>query len=421
MKADLTVRGMRDYYPEVFSRLGHIIQAWRKTAISYGFEEFDGPVIETLDLYKIKSGDEITGQLYNFVDKGGRELALRPELTPTVARMVSKIQSEAPKPIKWFSIPRCMRYEKPQKGRLREFFQFNVDIIGEEEGLSDVETMGVAIDSLVALGLGPQDFVVKINNREFVSGYFHDMGVGDESAAMLYKIIDNARKVETAVTGERIEELGLSGEQKKGLEKYLNLESIKDLYGMKYSNRGKESLLSMFEFIESSGLGDFCALDVTVVRGLDYYTGAVYEIFDKSERMRAICGGGRYNHLLKEFGGAELPACGFGMGDVVLGEILESKGLFPHYSKKVDYFLVRITDEQLPGLLEAAHALRKRGYVTEYSYRSLGVKKQMARASKSGAEKALIFGADEMREGKVILKDLLSGEEKRIGLEEILS
>lgn len=421
MKVDLTVRGMRDYYPEVYSRLDHIIKTWRKTALSYGFEEFDGPIIETLDLYRIKSGDEITGQLYNFIDKGGRELALRPELTPTVARMVAKIQSETPKPIKWFSIPRCMRYEKPQKGRLREFFQFNVDIIGEEEGLSDVDVIGVAIDSLVALGLGPDDFVVKINNREFVSGFFHDMGVGDEDASRLYKIIDNARKVDASVTKQKIEDFGLTADQKRGLERYLSLKDISDLRDMEYSNPGKESLLSLFSFIDSSGLGGYCSLDVTVVRGLDYYTGTVYEIFDRSERMRAICGGGRYNHLLKEFGGSELPACGFGMGDVVLGEILKQKGLLPEYSKKIDYFLVRITEEEMPSLLEAGHKLRGKGFAVEYAYRPLVVKKQMARASRSGAGKALIFGRDELKVGKVILKDLSSGEEKKVGLEEILS
>lgn len=421
MKADLTVRGMRDYYPEVYARLDHIVSAWRNTALSYGFEEFDGPIIETLELYRIKSGDEITSQLYNFKDKGGRELALRPELTPTVARMVARIQSEAPKPIKWFSIPRCMRYEKPQKGRLREFYQFNADIIGEEEGLSDVETMGVAIDSLVELGLGSDDFVVKINNRDFVSIYFQDMGISEERTARLYKIIDNARKVAPSVTKQQIAGLGLSADQKQALEKYLAIGTFSDLERLAYSNKGKESLLEIFSYIESAGFGDFCVLDVTVVRGLDYYTGTVYEIYDRSEQMRAICGGGRYNDLLKEFGGVEIPACGFGMGDVVLGEILESKGLLPEYSKKLDCFLVRITEQELPYLLAAARRLRRKGLAVEYTYRPLGVKKQMARASKSGAGKALIFGADELRDGKVIVKDLSSGEETKVELESALS
>jgi histidyl-tRNA synthetase len=421
MKEDLTVRGMRDYYPAVFSRLDHIVQAWRKTALSYGFEEFDGPIIETLELYKIKSGDEITSQLYNFKDKGGRQLALRPELTPTVARMVAKIQNEAPKPIKWFSIPRCMRYEKPQRGRLREFFQFNVDIIGEDEGLSDVETIGVAIDSLVSLGLGSDDFVVKINNRDFVSGYFEQIGISEERTTRLYKIIDNAGKIDPSVTDQQIEEFGLTKDQRRALEQYLAIGNTADLEGMKYTNRGKEALLEIFSYIDSAGFGQFCALDITIVRGLDYYTGTVYEIFDKGERMRAICGGGRYNHLLREFGGAEVPACGFGMGDVVLGEILDKKGLLPVYSKKVDCFLVRITEEQLPYLLEAARRLRRKGHVVEYAYRPLGVKKQMAKASKSGARTAMIFGAEELREGKVILKDLSSGEENTVELDSALA
>jgi histidyl-tRNA synthetase len=421
MKADLTVRGTRDYYPEVYSRLGHIIDVWRKTARSYGFEEFDGPVIETLDLYRIKSGEEITGQLYHFTDKGGRELALRPELTPTVARMVAKILREAPKPIKWFSIPRCFRYEKPQKGRLREFFQFNVDIIGEEEGLSDVETIGVAIDSLLCLGLGEGDFVVKINNRDFVSRFFRDAGIGEKKERELYRIIDNAPKVPPSVTDERIVGLGLGEEQKKALNGYLGIKNIEDLERMEYTNQGKKSLLTVFSHIQAAGFGPYCTLDVTVVRGLDYYTGTVYEIFDKGERMRAICGGGRYNHLLREFGGIEVPACGFGMGDVVLGDILEKRGLLPAYEKKVDYFLVRISEEQLPVLLKAARSLRKKGHTVEYAYRPVSVKKQMARASKVGAGCALIFGGEEMEEKSVRVKDLGTGVEKTLPLADILS
>lgn len=421
MKADLTVRGTRDYYPEVYSRLGHIMDVWRKTARSYGFEEFDGPIIETLDLYRIKSGDEITGQLYNFTDKGGRELALRPELTPTVARMVAKILREAPKPIKWFSIPRCFRYEKPQKGRLREFFQFNVDIIGEEEGLSDVETMGVAIDSLLRLGLCEDDFVVKINNRDFVSRFFRDAGIEKEKERELYRIIDNARKVDPSVTTSRIEGLGLGKEQKDAIDSYLGTMDIADLERMEYTNQGKEMLLSVFSHIRAAGFGPYCALDVTVVRGLDYYTGTVYEIFDKGERMRAICGGGRYNHLLREFGGLEVPACGFGMGDVVLGDILKKRGLLPAYERKVDYFLVRITEEQLPVLLEAARALRRKGYSVEYAYRPSSVKKQMARASKAGASRALILGGEELEKKSVRIKNLRSGEEKTQRIEDILS
>ncbi|MBN2323030.1 MAG: histidine--tRNA ligase [Spirochaetes bacterium] len=421
MREDLTVRGTRDYYPEVYSRLGHIMDAWRRTALAYGFEEFDGPVIETLDLYRIKSGDEITGQLYHFTDKGGRELALRPELTPTVARMVAKILREAPKPIKWFSIPRCFRYEKPQKGRLREFFQFNVDIIGEEEGLSDVETMGVAIDSLLRLGLKEDDFVVKINNRDFVSVFFRDAGIGEKDERELYKIIDNAPKVPPEVTDERIGDLGIDGKQKQALDEYLGIKNIEDLERMKYSNPGKESLLAVFSHIQAAGFGPYCALDVTVVRGLDYYTGTVYEIFDKGERMRAICGGGRYNHLLREFGGLEVPACGFGMGDVVLGDILEKRGLLPEYEKKVDYFLVRISEDQLPVLLETARTLRKKGHTVEYAYRPTSVKKQMAKASKAGAASALIFGREEMEEKSVRVKDLRSGEEKTLPLADIFA
>lgn len=420
MKFDLSVRGMRDYYPELFSTLKSIFRAWRETALSYGFEEFDGPVIETLELYRIKSGDEIVNQLYSFTDKGGRELALRPELTPTLARMVAKIQSQVAKPLKWFSIPRCMRYEKPQKGRLREFFQFNVDILGEDSEMADLEVISVAIDCLCALGLGSADFLVKINNRDFVSDFFLSLGIEGATTPALYKIIDNARKVDEEVTRESIRQLGLTSVQTGAVEDYLSLRGASGIEEIQVTSRGKESLLSLFSLIESAELGEFCEFDPTIVRGLDYYTGTVFEIYDRSEKMRAVCGGGRYNNLLKEFTGVELPACGFGMGDVVLGEILAEKGLLPEYRKNTDYFLVRISDEELGLMLRVARALRKKGFSVEYTYRLQPVKKQMGRASRIPAQKALIFGTDEVSRGKLVEKELESGNERLVDISDLL-
>jgi len=420
MKFDLSVRGMRDYYPELFSTLKSIFRAWRETALSYGFEEFDGPVIETLELYRIKSGDEIVNQLYSFTDKGGRELALRPELTPTLARMVAKIQSQVAKPLKWFSIPRCMRYEKPQKGRLREFFQFNVDILGEDSEMADLEVISVAIDCLCALGLGSADFLVKINNRDFVSDFFLSLGIEGATTPALYKIIDNARKVDEEVTRESIRQLGLTSVQTGAVEDYLSLRGASGIEEIQVTSRGKESLLSLFSLIESAELGEFCEFDPTIVRGLDYYTGTVFEIYDRSEKMRAVCGGGRYNNLLKEFTGVELPACGFGMGDVVLGEILAEKGLLPEYRKNTDYFLVRISDEELGLMLRVARALRKKGFSVEYTYRLQPVKKQMGRASRIPAQKALIFGTDEVSKGKLVEKELESGNERLVDISDLL-
>jgi len=420
MRCDLSVRGMRDYYPEVFFRLNHIFKAWRETALSYGFEEFDGPALETLELYKIKSGEEIVSQLYNFTDKGGRELALRPELTPTLARMVAKIQNEVPKPLKWFSIPRCMRYEKPQKGRLREFFQFNVDILGEEDEIADVEVISVAIDCLCRLGLTKDDFVVKINNRDFVSDYFKQLGITESETAALYKIIDNARKVDNRVTGDAIAELGFSKEKKERVERYLSLRNFSDIEEFQISSSGKHSLLDLFALIKNAGIQDFCEFDPSIVRGLDYYTGTVFEIYDRSEKMRAICGGGRYNNLLKEFSGVDLPACGFGMGDVVLGEILADKGIIPEYRKNIDYYLVRISDDELELMLKVARSLRSKGLSIEYSYSLQPVKKQMSKASKVPAKKVLIFGTDEISQGMLREKDLMTGEEVSVSISSLL-
>lgn len=411
MREELSVRGTRDYYPELYWQVNHIFNVWRETALSYGFEEFETPILETLELYRIKSGDEIVNQLYSFRDKGGRELALRPELTPSLARMVAKIQNEVAKPIKWFSIPRCMRYEKPQKGRLREFFQFNVDIVGESSLTADLEIISLAVDSLVGLGLGKDDFIVKINSRDFVSGYFELLAIDGAKEKTLFKVIDNARKVSRDITLRTLEELQLSQEQMAGVESYLAIKDSEDLQKLEVENEGKKSLLELFILIEATGIADYCEFDPTIVRGLDYYTGIVFEIFDRSESMRAICGGGRYNNLLKEFSGVDIPACGFGMGDVVLGEILAMKGLLPAYKKKLDYYLVRVSENELPLLLRVARCLRRKGFAVEFSYNLSSLKKQMARASRSGAGKSLIFGEDEISKGKLVEKDLKTGEE----------
>jgi histidyl-tRNA synthetase len=411
---DLSVRGTRDLYPEQYARVRHIFAAWRSTARSYGFEEFDSPILETLELYTLKSGDEIVSQLYSFPDRGGRMLALRPELTPSLARMVARIHNEAPKPIKWFSIPRCMRYERPQKGRLREFFQWNVDVIGEGSEIADLEVISVAVDALVRLGLTAADFVVKINNRDFVSSYFSSLGIDSTIEKELFKIIDNSRKQSMEETKVALDELVLGNGAKRGVETYLSLRSRSDLEGLTRGGEGRASLLRLFEHLEAAGLKDFCQFDPSIVRGLDYYTGNVFELFDRSERMRAICGGGRYNNLVREFSGIEVPACGFGMGDVVLGEILDQKNLVPAYRRNIDYFLVRVTEQELPVLLAAARYLRGRGMSVDFSFSGTSLKWQMARASKVGARKALIFGEAEIAEGKVVEKDLSSGEESRV-------
>jgi len=411
---DLSVKGTRDLYPEQYARVGHIFEAWRKTALSYGFEEFDSPILETLELYTLKSGDEIVGQLYHFPDKGGRMLALRPELTPSLARMVAKIQSETPKPIKWFSIPRCMRYERPQKGRLREFFQFNVDIIGESSPTADLEIISVAIDSLVNLGLSSKDFVVKVNNRDFVSQYFSSLGFEESQEKSLYKIIDNARKLRREETEAALEELHLDADKKRGVSQYLSLKEMSDLEQLRSGGEGRSSLIELFSLVEAASVSDFVQFDPTIVRGLDYYTGIVFELFDRSERMRAICGGGRYNNLVREFSGKDIPACGFGMGDVVLSEILQDRGLLPTYSRNIDYYLLRVSEKELPVLLGVARHLRSQGLTVEFSYNRTTLKKQMARASKLGARKALIIGEQEISEGRLVEKDLETGNEKKV-------
>ena len=256
--------------------------------------------------------------------------------------------------------------------------------------------------------------MVKVNNRDFVSHYFSLLGIEDAQEKSLYKIIDNARKLRREETEAALEELRLDADMKSEVNQYLALKDRKDLEQLREGGPGRASLLELFALVQAAGLDDFVQFDPTIVRGLDYYTGIVFELFDRSERMRAICGGGRYNNLVREFSGKDIPACGFGMGDVVLGEILENKDLLPAYSRNIDYYLVRVSERELPILLGVARHLRCQGMTVEFSYNSTPLKKQMARASKLGARKALIVGEQEVSEGKLVEKDLATGEERKV-------
>ena len=416
--------GFRDFYPADFAVRAHIANAWRETARRYAFEEYDGPPLESLELYTEKSGDEIVGQLYNFTDKGGREVALRPEMTPTLARMAGARAGGMPKPIRWFSIPQLFRYERTQRGRLREHFQWNVDILGEEDVAADAEVLSVGLDALRTLGLVGADVVARVSDRRLMEKVLLSLGVPAERLPSVYSIIDKLEREEPARTSKRLhEEAGLTAavaERILGLFDDPALDSIAAAHGAGAGVSDEvERMRRYLGYLDDAGFGDSVEFDARIVRGLAYYTGTVFEIFDRKGELRAICGGGRYDELLGRMSSTSLPAVGFGMGDVVLGELLRDRGLLPEHAPSADWFIVAIGPEQQPLVRRAARALRAGGASVAYSLRAVGVGKQFKEAGARGARRALVLGPDEVARGVAVVKEMSTGEEKTMSLAEL--
>jgi histidyl-tRNA synthetase len=370
--------GFRDFYPEDLAVRNWIFATWREVARRYGFQEYDGPPLETLELYTEKSGPEIVQQLYNFTDKGGREVALRPEMTPTLARMAGARAGALRKPIKWFALPQLFRYERQQRGRLREHFQLNLDIIGEDDVAADAELLAAAIDILRAFGLTSADFVARVSDRRLLRALLLHAGVPEAQLTLVYNIVDKLERTPREGLIKRLtEEAGLD-EAAAGavldIFRHTDFEAVRDAYGQTEGVAPEiERMGAYFGYLDAMGLGGFVRFDLSVVRGLAYYTGIVFELFDRKGELRAICGGGRYDNLLANLGGADLPALGFGMGDVVLRELLSDRGLLPSGAAGIDYYLVAVTPGERPAVLSLAHRLRDAGRSVEYGFKAKGV------------------------------------------------
>ena len=415
--------GFRDFPPEDFDRRSHIQGAWRRVAQRYGFQEYDGPPLESLDLYVEKSGDEIVGQLYNFVDKGDRDVALRPEMTPSLARILAKRSRGMSKPIKWFSMPQLFRYERAQRGRLREHFQWNVDIIGEPSVAADAEVLAIAIDGLRELGFTAKDFSARVSDRRLLTALLLVIGVQEENLGATFGVIDKIERLPAEKAEDLlVEEAGLDKAEIEVLKSLLSSTEIDDVARAFGDDARVAEELHRFrqytDMLEAMGLGDFVELDLRIVRGLAYYTGIVFELFDREGDLRAICGGGRYDRLLELVGGDPQPAVGFGMGDVVLGELLKEMNLVPEYERALDYFLVAVTGEEYPAALRLAHQLRDQGHSVAYGLKQQGVAKQMKAAAREGANTVLIIGPDELANGTVLVRDMTSGEQREVQRQE---
>jgi histidyl-tRNA synthetase len=414
--------GFRDFVPEDLAVRSTILDAWRRVSRRYGFQEYDGPPLEPLELYVEKSGEEIVGQLYTFEDKGGRRVALRPEMTPSLARILGERSRSMAKPIRWFSVPQLFRYERQQRGRLREHFQWNVDVIGEEDVLADAEVLAVALDGLRELGLDASDIRARVSDRRLLAAVLGAAGVPKERLAATYSVIDKMEREPRDRSRRRLrEEAGIDEPSVDRIIEMLEepgLNRVSQTYGEVEAVSGElERLAAYGSALDSMGLGAFLEFDLRIVRGLAYYTGIVFEVFDRRGELRAICGGGRYDRLLELVGGEPLPAVGFGMGDVVLGELLEARGLLPPTDRSVDVFVVAIGDDMTPLALELAHALRDRGRSVVYPLRGLSVRKQFAQAGSEGAREVLVLGPDEVGRGVAIVRDMDSGEEREVSIE----
>ena len=400
--------GFRDFLPEGCAKRNCIFARWREVSRRYAFVEWEGPVLEPTELYKKKSGSEIVDQLFNFTDKGDREVAMRPELTPTLARVVAAHEREFKKPLKWFSIGQFFRYEKQQRGRLREHFQLNCDIIGENDLAADIELVALCIDVLRAFGFTEKDFVVRISDREFWTDLFRENNVPAERWDELLQVIDKSGREPREKTAEKLGHLA------------------DPVFAILKSGGQSEKLDKLVDGLCRRGLVDFVAIDVGIVRGLAYYTGIVFEAFDRAGKFRAIAGGGRYDNLTAQLSddALSLPAIGFAMGDVVLGELIneiprarEAMQKAITSDRKIDIYIVIAKEERRTDALTQIQQLRDRGYRIDYSLTPTKVARQFQAAEEEGASLALLYG-DEWPQVKV--KNLATREESLISHDALL-
>jgi len=399
--------GFRDFLPDECARRNYIFARWREVARRYRFVEWEGPPLEATELYKKKSGSEIVDQLFNFTDKGDREVALRPELTPTLARVVAMHEREFKKPLKWFSIGQFFRYEKQQRGRLREHFQLNCDIIGEKDLAADIELVALCIDLLRAFALTEKDFVVRISDREFWTDFLREKDVPVERWDEFLQAIDKFGREPREKTAEKLGKLA------------------DPVFTTLKSGGNSEKLGKLVDGLSGRGLADFVSIDIGIVRGLAYYTGIVFEVFDRARKFRAIAGGGRYDNLIGQLsdGTVSLPALGFAMGDVVLSELIQE---IPQVSqimeksiakvRRIDIYVVIAKEERRADALKQIQQLRDRGFLVDYPLTPTKVARQFQAAEEAGASLAVLYG-DEWPRLKI--KNMATGQQGLIPQENL--
>tara|TARA_B000000557_G_scaffold46548_1_gene35194 strand:- start:464 stop:1720 length:1257 start_codon:yes stop_codon:yes gene_type:complete len=414
------VRGTRDFYPDDMRLRNWLFERFHSAARSHGFEEYDAPVLESEELYTRKAGEEIVGQLYNFEDKGGRRVALRPEMTPSLARMVMARAGGLALPIKWYSIPQCWRYERTQRGRGREHYQWNVDIWGMNGVEADAELLSVLVQFFHSVGLKSEDLVIRISSRKVLEEVLGSLAIEGEIFAQTCVIVDKMDKLPEDVIQAQLSDLGLSSDS---ISTILSVLGITDLDSLSSAlNSDSEALIelqSLFSLCESYGISDWVSFDASVVRGLAYYTGPVFEAHDRAGNLRAICGGGRYDKLIGTLGGNDLPATGFGFGDMVVMELLADKGLLPELSNGVDDVVFGMGTELRGAAMQVAAKLRSAGRTVDLVLEDKKMKWVFKHAERCGTTRLVMVMPDEWAEGKVRIKNLDSGEESTVAMEDL--
>ena len=414
------VRGTRDFYPEDMRVRNWLFEKFHRAARSHGFEEYDAPVLETEDLYTRKSGEEITQQLYNFEDKGGRKVSLRPEMTPSLARMVMARSGALALPIKWYSIPQCWRYERTQRGRGREHYQWNVDIWGAKGVEADAEIVSVLVSFLRSVGLSSDDLVIRVSSRKVLEEVLGSLGVTGDAFSKTCIIIDKMDKLPAEAIQAQLADLGLDPDAISTIQSVLGIKDMGELEGaLGGSSEAVSELGAVFSLLESYGIGDWVELDASVVRGLAYYTGPVFEAHDRSGELRAVCGGGRYDRLIGTLGGKDLPATGFGFGDMVVMELLHEKGLVPDIPHGAQDVVFGMGAGLRGAAMAVASAIRSGGRSTDLVLEDKKMKWVFKHAERLGAERLVMVMPEEWSEQIVKIKHLGSGEETEVPFDQL--
>jgi histidyl-tRNA synthetase len=415
MKATIqAVKGTREFFPETMAVRHWLYGKIRQVSESFGYQEWDGPFLEKIDLYAAKSGEELVKeQAFVFPDRGGDMITLRPELTPSLARLIAQKQNELVYPVRWWSFGPFWRYEKPQKGRTREFFQWNCDLIGTNSADADAELVAIAATFIKTVGFTPEQVRIRLNHRKLMENEIYALGIDPATLKSVFRMIDRREKMSVEAWKNYGSELGLSTPQMEGLTTLLA-----DVELWKKS----PELTRIFDALKKMGIEDYVAYDPQIIRGLDYYTGIVFEAWDMGGDGRAVLGGGHYDNLVADVGGEPLPGVGFAMGDVMMTILLEKYGLLPQSSQLADTVLVTVFDDSLTGCsIETANLLRQAGIKAICYPEAVKLPKQFKYADRMGIRVVVVIGPDEAAAGKVTVKDLGKGEQKTIALKDLIA
>ena len=422
-----SLKGFRDFYPEEMAARREVFDVVADVARRWGYREIQTPALESLELYEVKSGEEIVEETYSFEDKGGREVTMTPELTPSVARMVAAKQQAYSKPLKLFALPRLWRYEQPQSGRLREFEQPNLDVFGVEEATAEAELIAVADEILTELGLeAGEDYEFRVSHRDLIEGVVADLGIAPDRRPDVYRVVDKSERLDEDEQRGRLEAIGIGDAAIETLLSFAGLgggfdalDELAEIADDATSRDAIDRLREVAELLDDYGARGPCVVDPSVVRGMDYYTGTVFECFDVDGDLRAIFGGGRYDGLVEEFGGQPMAACGFGLGDATLQLLMEQAGVWPDEAVDTDYFVAVIGDVR-DTANRVARSLRADGHVVEMALAERGFSDQLDRADRVNASTTVIVGERDLEEGEVTVKDMATGDQEQRDVEDLL-